>query len=591
MRHSIKSVGLVVGVVLIPVGLLIAFWARPSIFDFNASGRRAAIAEAELAPEKQKQIWDNEHMAFEIERRFGPAFLAALLSKDATRLQAFMLPEFRGSDFTDVPVVPRRKDFISETRQTAPAGSATTIDSLALSASLIKLLEPFDKIQRKQIRNLQIAPIEGQPFRWRARVLLGFQGLNASGHQVSAASEHEVELTVPDEMQMDSTAIINSWQMETAFSQVCQQPFFEEVTESYGLDRVAIGDNWKLPLQETSQNRFQIACADYNQDGYLDIAVALLDGTTLLLQSVEGKRFQEVAHSLGINGAPRPALNFVAGWIDYNNDGYPDLLSCGRLYENRAGQSFVDVTDRSGLQFAEECMGCNVADYDGDGFVDLYLVYQREFGSSSGAGQDKPRWVDDEHSGKANELWRNMGNGTFRNVTAVANAGGGKRHTHSAAWLYYDDDAYPDLFLTNDFGKNVLLRNKGDGSFEDISSGTGADGFATSMGAVTGDIDNDGLTDIYVANMFSKMGRRIIGQLTDSDYPPGIFPQIQGSCAGNQLFLRKDGKLYLDCSNQMGVNAVGWAYAPAMFDVDGDGWLDLYATAGFMSFEKDEPDG
>lgn len=591
MRYSIKSAVIVVGVVLIPIGFLIVLWAKPSIFNSQAIGTKAAIADAELAPEKQKQIWDNEHMAFEIERRFGPAFMAALLAKDATRLQSFMLPDFRGSDFKDVPVVPRRKDFISETRKTTQSGSATTVDSQALSASLIELLEPFDKIQRKQIRNLQISQIPGQNSRWQARLLLGFQGLNASGHQVSALSEHEVELTIPDEMKMDSTAIINSWHMQTSFARICEQPFFEEVTEIYGLDRVAIGDNWKLPVEKTSQNSFQIACADYNHDGYLDIAVALLDGTTLLLKSVEGKRFQEVSRSLGINGAPRPSWNFVAGWIDYNNDGYTDLLSCGRLYENQSGTAFVDVSDRSGLEFAEECMGCNVADYDRDGLVDLYLVYQREFDNRGGGEQEKPRWVDEDHSGKENELWRNMGDGTFRNVTASAHAGGGKRHTHSAAWFYYDDDAHPDLYLANDFGKNVLLRNKGNGSFEDISSLTGADGFATSMGAVTGDIDNDGLTDIYVANMFSKMGRRIIGQLTDADYPPGIFPQIQGSCAGNQLFLRKDGKLYRDYSDQMDVNAVGWAYAPAMFDVDGDGWLDLYATAGFMSFERDEPDG
>ena len=88
------------------------------------------------------------------------------------------------------------------------------------------------------------------------------------------------------------------------------------------------------------------------------------------------------------------------------------------------------------------------------------------------------------------------------------------------------------------------------------------------------------------------MGRRIIGQLGDRDYPTGIFAQIEGSCAGNQLYVKKPGQAkYLDCSITSAVNKVGWAYGPAMFDLDGDGWLDLYATTGFMSFKRGEPDG
>ena len=106
--------------------------------------------------------------------------------------------------------------------------------------------------------------------------------------------------------------------------------------------------------------------------------------------------------------------------------------------------------------------------------------------------------------------------------------------------FFYDDDAFPDLYIANDFGKNVLLRNKGDGTFEDISAESQAEGYSTSMGVSTGDLNNDGKTEIYVANMYSKMGRRIIGQVSDDDYPEGIYPQIQGSCAGNRLYTRSD---------------------------------------------------
>jgi hypothetical protein len=92
--------------------------------------------------------------------------------------------------------------------------------------------------------------------------------------------------------------------------------------------------------------------------------------------------------------------------------------------------------------------------------------------------------------------------------------------------------------------------------------------------------------------MYSKMGRRIIAHLTEDDYPSGLFQQILGSCAGNRLYAQQgDSPRYREFSEQVGVNGVGWAYAPAMVDLDGDGLLDLYATTGFMSFARGKPDG
>ena len=144
--------------------------------------------------------------------------------------------------------------------------------------------------------------------------------------------------------------------------------------------------------------------------------------------------------------------------------------------------------------------------------------------------------------------------------------------------------------MANDFGENVLLRNKGDGTFEDITPGLGIGDYSTSMGVSAGDLDNDGESELYVANMFSKMGRRIIGHVGAADYPEGVFAQIQGSCAGNRLY-RKSGDGFEEQSVDAGVNEVGWAYAPAMTDINGDGLLDLYATTGFMSYDRAQPDG
>jgi len=279
----------------------------------------------------------------------------------------------------------------------------------------------------------------------------------------------------------------------------------------------------------------------------------------------------------------------VCGWIDYDNDGYPDLVLGEQLYHNEAGKRFTDVTEKSGLRFRLEPMGCTVVDYDADGLLDLYFLYQYEEGNSPTGPRS---WVGDDISGSENELWHNEGNGRFRNVTLKSGAGGGTRHSFAATWFFHDNDHFPDLYVVNDFGINTLLRNRGDGTFEDITSSAGVGDFSTSMGVVSGDLNNDGSTELYVANMYSKMGRRIIGQVSADDYPADIYRDIVGSCAGNRLYRRESGESnYNEISDLVGVNAVGWAHAPAMADFDGDGWLDLYATSGFMSFDRKKPDG
>ena len=157
--------------------------------------------------------------------------------------------------------------------------------------------------------------------------------------------------------------------------------------------------------------------------------------------------------------------------------------------------------------------------------------------------------------------------------------------------LFLDDDRFPDLYLANDFGTNVLLRNRGDGTFEDITGPSGTGDYSTSMGVFAGHLNHDDKPEIYVANMYSKMGRRIISFVGPDDYPEGVYPQIRGSCAGNRLYAVQSDGSFAERGDDAGVSHVGWAYAPTMVDVDGDGLNDLYATTGFMSADRDEPDG
>lgn len=543
----------------------------------------------ELDPQRQKEIWHNEHITFQIEKRFGTAFLRAVAAKRREVLEHWLRPTFRGSrpQGSGSGIF---KDGLSERTLTSADGTAD-LDGKAFVAHCLNTVERFFRIERKRLRVLKIARESPGSNRYRTEVLFELAGTAPAGGLRQYSSVQNVVFSIDDGEKLGIVPCLDAWNIEREVWREGKARLFEEITRRVGLDKTDIADNWNCLVDSRVLYRFQIAVEDYDKDGWLDIAVGVRNQRPVLLHSEKGKRFRDVNGVEDVLDAPRPETQecYLAAWVDYDNDGWPDLILGDRLYHNEGGKQFTDVTERSGLRFERECMGIVPGDYDCDGYVDLYVLYHAP--KVEGAPRSSPKWVDDDQMGSENRLWRNVGGGRFVDVTDQANAGGGKRHTFAAAWFFYDDDRYPDLYIVNDFGRNVLLRNRGDGTFEDVSADSGAEDFATSMGLATGDIDGDGRTDLYVANMFSKMGRRIIAQVSAADYPPGIYEQICGSCAGNRLYLNRYPKPFVERSESAGVNQVGWAFAPAVFDLDGDGRLDLYATTGFVSFNRSEPDG
>jgi hypothetical protein len=426
---------------------------------------------------------------------------------------------------------------------------------------------------------------------WSTTLLISLTGQPIDGERLMVETTQDVVFDIADESLLHSAASILEWHQTSSVRRSGSQPLFREATTACELDKVDLPDNWNSPAEGISQYRFQTAVADFNGDGLLDIACCSRNRWLLLTRTDVDGPFVDVAAKMGIDIRHRQrsrAAN-LATWIDFNNDGHSDLLMGNRLYRNVDGEKFVDVTLGSSLSFASQAMGAQVADYDCDGLLDLYVVFQKEPSMSSG----KPvPWVNDDDGGVPNRLFRNLGKGRFQDVTEQTGAGGGNRNSLAGCWFFYDDDHFPDLYIANDFGRNVLLRNPGNGRFEDLSKSSGAADYATSMGAVAGDLNNDEAAELYVANMYSKMGRRIIGQVDDSDYPAGIFDQIEGSCSGNRLYQRHPGQnSFQELAGPLAVNTVGWAYAPAMLDVDNDGWLDIYSTCGFLSFDRTKPDG
>jgi len=556
-----------------------------------------ALDEAALPLERQEYIWDIEHVAFELEKKFGRALGAALRQRDSAALQGFCRPGFVAS----LPSDWQTRHDLGYIRQVGldVEGEGAPADATQFVDYLLKRFAAFSEIGNFSCRVLDLHADDRKPEtgRWRVTLYLNATGKDSQGTFTELSSKHQLRCSFVTDQEIEAGQILDRWQVRHEELRSCDGPLFEEATAAFGLDRVDIRDNWKIDVASVRQYYTQMAMEDFDRDGFLDLAVASANGRWRLLKSVGGKGFEDVTGQLGLplwaDEEPRSRSvadeAYLATWIDFDNDNFPDLLLGDRLFRNQAGRRFADVTDKSGLVFGHNPRGAVVADYDGDGLLDLYVLYQHPAERDRDASLG---WVGDDATGAENHLWRNAGSGRFVNTTEFARAGGGRRQSFAAAWLHANEDHYPDIYVANDFGLNSLLINQGNGRFQDMAEELGVADYATSMGVAAGDVTGDGQPEIYVANMFSKMGRRIIAHVSAEDYPAGVFEQIQGSCAGNRLYSLTQGeKKYRETSEIGGVNQVGWAYAPALADFDADGSLDIYATTGFLSFQRSKPDG
>jgi hypothetical protein len=226
---------------------------------------------------------------------------------------------------------------------------------------------------------------------------------------------------------------------------------------------------------------------------------------------------------------------------DYDNDSWTDLLITTyggvELFHNRRGR-FERVTTPAGLRWSgEPHWGTSAAwaDYDRDGRLDLFVCrYVSWFPDVDRACFDRDRHPiycsPTQFAGDTSTLYHNEGDGTFRDVSARAGLRRLEGRALGAAWLDADGDGWPDLFVANDLSPNWLLRNNGDGTFEEVARRAGVSDGPTGqplsgMGVAVADFDADGQEDLFVTN-FSRQPRSYFRR-----EGPGLFRWFS-HCAG-----------------------------------------------------------
>jgi hypothetical protein len=307
-------------------------------------------------------------------------------------------------------------------------------------------------------------------------------------------------------------------------------------------------------------NRFNQAggaiMEDFDDDGRLDLAVTAIDPTqpmTFYHNKGDGT-FEDRSESVGVIGQ---LGGLYCVQTDYNNDGRMDIYIPRGAWVNHPmrpsllrndGGTFADVTQEAGLLDPVNSNSATWADYDNDGWLDLFVCCEIQ----------------------ANRLYHNRGDGTFEEVAQKAGLlGAAPLFCKGAAWIDYDNDGDPDLFLNNLRGSGQLFRNDGQGSFTEVTRPMGIDGPRSGFSCWAWDYDNDGWLDLFATCYDRTVGdvvKGLIGQ-----------PHALGS---NRLFRNLGGKGFADVTKEAGLDMVFATMGSNFADFDNDGYLDMYLATG-----------
>jgi len=331
-----------------------------------------------------------------------------------------------------------------------------------------------------------------------------------------------------------------------------------------------------------------VALLDYNNDGLLDIF--LVNGgrisspmqtpenferhdprywNRLYRQNKDGS-FTDVTEQAGLANAGDGNYGMGVTVGDYDNDGYPDLFvtSYGKniLYHNNGDGTFSDVTAKAGVAGGGWSVSAGFFDYDNDGKLDLFVTRYMEWDTKHNkdcGGNYHTYCPPEDFPATTNILYHNNGDGTFTDVSQKSGIAAKKGRALGAAFADYDEDGFTDIFVANDGMQQFLFHNNGNGTFTELGLEVGAalseDGRRLSgMGVVFQDYDNDGRPDVIV----TELPREIYG--------------VYHNDGGGSFSYR---------SLETGLGALssgssGWGVG--LEDFDNDGWKDLFVAQGHV---------
>lgn len=336
---------------------------------------------------------------------------------------------------------------------------------------------------------------------------------------------------------------------------------------------------WGVWSQVSSINVFlcsgmgQVLMATRNLKYLLIVKVGLLFQLIVMVLSAlfftsDGWAVQEDGKIINANVIAVPENVLSPPWMEYRRN---QQLATRDMFDVYNDFQFSDVIEESGIQFSHRCVddsgkywkpvhydhgnGIAAADIDGDGFQDIYFTNQ--------VG--------------GNELYKNLGNGKFKNITEQATVALVNRVSVAASFADIDNDGDPDLFVTTIRQGNVLFENRGKGNFKDVTESSGLGYKGHSSAGLFFDFDRDGRLDLFLANV----GVYTTDEVGNGGYFIGVDDAFGGHLrserAERSRIYRNLGDLHFkDVSDQLGFTDESWNGDTASIDANEDGWPDLY---------------
>jgi len=396
---------------------------------------------------------------------------------------------------------------------------------------------------------------------------------------------------------------VSQWSAVDEVKSRAKDPVFTEVTpaslgplSSFGRQLATGLDPWLATLdsvfQLDSMGHHGVSVGDADGDGIDDLYVAQPAGLPNRLYRNHGDgSFEDVTDRAGLAVLDDTAQSLFA---DVDNDGDQDLLlvtRAGLLLFVNDGEGRFSVAPgafRSQQGLRGSPISIAMADYDRDGFLDVYLCTYSYF---IGAGEDKggsPNPYHDARNGPPSVLYHNDGHGRFVDVSAEVGLEENDRFSFAAAWGDYDEDGWPDLLVANDFGRKNLYHNEGAKggkvSFKDVTAAAGIEDHGAGMSAAFLDYDGDGHLDLYTGNMWSAAGQRVTAA---PGFMPGAPAEIRElyrrHARGNSLFKNRGDGTFEDVTLAAGAAFGRWAWSSDSLDFDNDGNPDLYVANGMFT--------